>query len=93
MIRKYRKKPIIIEAVEWDGTNIQEIHAFCDGKAWHDTIEILKIQTLEGVMQASIGDYIIRGIKGEFYPCKKDIFVNSYDLIEQYIYTREVNNG
>lgn len=81
---KYRKKPIVIEAIKWDGTNL-----LC----WLDkrpevrkqiTIENaqeLTIKTLEGDMKASIGDYIIIGIKGEVYPCKSDIFEASYEHV------------
>lgn len=76
-MNKYVKKPIVIEAIQWTGENIVEIVNFCD-KACHNGSQ-LKISTLEGIMNALEGDFIIKGIKGEFYPCKEDIFNQSYD--------------
>ena len=76
---RYTKKPITIDAVQWTGDNYVHIAQFCD-KAYYDTV--LKIQTLEGTMKATIGDFIIKGIKGEFYPCKPDIFEMTYDKVE-----------
>jgi len=81
MDMKYRKKPVVIEAVQFDGTD-----ASCDwllpqlesgeiGRAFNK----LHINTLEGVMTAEVGDYIIRGVNGEFYPCKPDIFHKTYE--------------
>lgn len=85
---KYRKKPVIIEAIQFEDTSdrIIEIHEFMGG----DTIRInyedkdnpyLKIETLEGIMKASVGDYIIKGVNGEFYPCKPDIFEKTYERV------------
>lgn len=81
---KYRKKPVVIEAVRWTGGNdsLQAISALGGG-----TLELadgrgLEILTLEGTMTARIGDWIIRGIKGELYPCKPDIFAATYDPVE-----------
>ena len=68
MIKKYRKKPIEIDAIQY---NTQEENNYQLG-----------IPTLEGIMKASIGDYIIRGAKGEFYPCKPDIFKITYDEVQ-----------
>jgi len=79
---KYRKKPIIIDAIQWDGDNFNEIVYNFVGIICGQKNDFLDIQTLEGVMRADKGDYIIRGIKGEFYPCKPDIFENSYDPVE-----------
>lgn len=79
---KYRKKPVVIEAVQWDGQNFMEIDEFVTAE--HDTFSrwgIVKIPTLEGVMVASEGDYIIKGVNGEFYPCKPDIFEKTYELV------------
>ena len=87
MTRRYVKKPVEIEAVQWTGDNRKEIWDFCPLSYINTDFESgalkLMIQTLEGTMQASIGDYIIKGIKGEFYPCKPDIFVLTYtEVIE-----------
>lgn len=78
MVKRYVKKPIVIEALEWDGLNLIEMKEFCSSCLFHD--DILIIPTLEGDHKASVGDFIIRGIKGEFYPCKPDIFEQSYDF-------------
>lgn len=80
---KYRKKPIVIEAVQWVGTNAVEIGEFVTVE--HEVCPIrtvLKIPTLEGVMEAAWGDYIIKGVNGEFYPCKPNIFEKSYESVE-----------
>lgn len=80
---KYRKKPVVIEAVQWNGDNFVEIDNFIT--VHHETYPqdgIVKIPTLEGVMEATLGDYIIRGIQGEFYPCKPDIFEATYQLVD-----------
>jgi hypothetical protein len=85
---KFRKKPVEIEAVLWDGTedSTHEAMAFCNSdNVFHvlgsDGAEAIEIETLEGRMTASVGDYIIRGLKGELYPCKPDIFAASYDRV------------
>ena len=71
---------------KWDGKNIEEIKAFV-GTSYiggeNDSDKKLVISTLEGDMLASIGDYIIKGVKGEFYPCKPDIFENTYDIVDE----------
>lgn len=76
---KYRKKPVVIEAVQWTGTNNQELVSFMGVVGFEGGKPT--INTLEGRLSASIGDYIIKGVKGEFYPCKPDIFEQTYDLI------------
>ena len=79
-MKKYRKKPVIIEAVQYNGENIAEISEFVTNRGMSFDGE-LKIETLEGTMIASIGDYIIKGVKGEFYPCKPDIFEQTYEEV------------
>lgn len=77
---KYRKKPVIIEAVQWKGHNFGDLTDFMhDGYGVDD--KKITIQTLEGVMTADIGDWIIKGVKGEFYPCKPDIFEQTYEAV------------
>lgn len=78
---KFRKKPVIIEAVQWTGNNGQEILAFCPNAKLHFS-DKLTIPTLEGEMTADAGDWIIKGVKGEFYPCKPDIFSATYEQVE-----------
>ena len=81
---KYRKKPVVIEAVRFVGADtIDEVLRFCPNAVWHMGAERLTIRTLEGTMTAFEGDWIIRGIKGEFYPCKPDIFNATYDCVEE----------
>jgi len=78
---KYRKKPVVIEAVQWLADNFVEVDEFI-GEHLHTTKPsegILIINTLEGDMVANVGDWIIKGIKGEFYPCKPDIFELTYE--------------
>lgn len=80
---KFRKKPVVIEAVKWDGTNVADIRAFFGAfEEWglrgvHG--EFLEIDTREGRMTGDPGDWIIRGVKGEYYPCKPDVFAASYE--------------
>jgi hypothetical protein len=78
---KYRKKPVVIEALRWNGTEerLAEIQKWARGSLLSCAGRELAIQTLEGRMTASDGDWIIRGVKGEFYPCKPDIFSATYD--------------
>lgn len=78
---KYVKKPVEIEAIQWTGENLNEIVMFTDMHNLQCGENELKIKTLEGNIIASKGDYIIRGIKGEFYPCKPDIFEQTYDKV------------
>ena len=70
---KYRKKPVVIEAIQFTGDNCEEIKEFG---------AYIVIKTLEGKMIALPGDWIIKGVKGEFYPCKPDIFEKTYELVE-----------
>lgn len=96
---QFRKKPVVINAVLWNGSNIEEALEFIrDGKPDfshlpNDGVHVktgvghtpadgkLFIPTLEGVITAASGDWIIRGVKGEFYPCKPDIFAASYEEV------------
>jgi hypothetical protein len=83
---RYRKKPVVIEAVRWDGdmTTVEPLLAgsTCKEVAQDLGDPALIIPTLEGEMRAEVGDYIIRGIKGELYPCKPDIFAATYEVAE-----------
>lgn len=85
-MKKYIKKQIKIEAVQWTGDNTWEVAKFLatgsrDFKV-DSAKETVEIETLEGIMTASKYDYIIKGIKGEFYPCKPDIFEATYEEVE-----------
>ena len=77
---RFRKKPIEIEAVQWTGGNTSEICRFVGGVIGTTfEPEVVIIKTKEGWVEASPGDWIIKGVQGEFYPCKPDIFEATYD--------------
>lgn len=92
---KYRKKPVEVEAIQWKGDldNFTELVHFANVTKYHplitneetiqriETLNLIHIQTLEGVMEAQPGDYIIKGVQGEFYPCKPDIFHTTYEQV------------
>ena len=82
MVMKYKTKPCKIEAIEWTGTNVNEIREFTKDNCFIVN-EQLRITTLEGIMGATVGDYIIKGLKGEYYPCKADVFHKKYELIKE----------
>lgn len=83
---KYRKKPVVIEAVQWDGKSgtIFPLAPFENATKAPEVNEdgTLDITTLEGVMTAEIGDYVIKGVSGEIYPCKLDIFEKTYEPVK-----------
>jgi hypothetical protein len=84
----YRKRPVVIEAMQWDGTveRATEIIDWAlshDGTIrFHDETDTLAVDTAEGTMSAQPGDWIIKGVKDEFYPCKPDIFEATYEPAE-----------
>ena len=79
---KYRKKPVVIEAIQWTGANHAEVIDFMSGDSLDFRDEGLFIHTREGDMYAAPGDWIIKGVKGEFYPCKPEIFAQTYEPVE-----------
>lgn len=82
MARVYRKKPVTVEAVQWTGENRAEMCEFIDPEVFEIIPRVgLVIHTLEGDHHASPGDYIIKGVNGEFYPCKPDIFAKTYEAV------------
>ena len=89
-MQKFVKKPVVIEAIQYNGINITEVESFVGVKLptiWLSVEDTkLVIPTLEGDMKVSKGDYVIKGIKGEFYPCKPDVFKNTYNAVKD-------NNG
>ena len=91
-MQKYRKKPVEIDAVQLHMSNMEslieqmrrdgyEVESFSQPPM--RAISGLKIKTLEGTMQANFGDWIIKGVQGEYYPCKPDIFEKTYDLVSE----------
>lgn len=96
MIKKYIKKPVEVKAIQLKEDNIIEVFDFLDEANYKETKSVeeledfskamleqgyIEIETLEGMMKASFGDYIIKGIKGEFYACKPDIFQATYEEV------------
>lgn len=88
----YRKKPVVIEARQFTEHNCDELHDWIANGGWGVTAgwtpsigagDYLLIETLEGTMRAEVGDWIIKGVKGEFYPCKPDIFEQTYEPVEE----------
>lgn len=77
----YRKKPVVIEAIQFTYTNIDEIEDFVGGDLGKNAQGDTVIATLEGAMICSLDDFIIKGVKGEFYPCKPDIFEKTYEKV------------
>ena len=92
----YKKKPVIFKAIQWKGNNLDNIKEFVGDslicRSMNNVLSIgddslipeLEIKTLEGNHIFSLGDYIIQGIKGEFYPCKPDIFKATYEECSAY---------
>lgn len=91
MIKRYKTKPCEIEAIQWTGENLEDIISFARKSVIYDILNPgfkivdvhMEIKTLEGNMIVSEGDYIIKGLRGEFYPCKPDVFEKKYELIEE----------
>jgi hypothetical protein len=89
-MKQYRKRPLIIEAAQWNGETLDGQHArtvlgdeYYYGCCNEDGMLFdLMVKTLEGVMTCEVGDWLIKGIKGEFYPCKPDIFAETYEAVE-----------
>lgn len=83
---KYVKKPIPITAIQWTGDNMAEIAEFTNGRCSFAKVGSgfsITIPTLEGEMGANAGDYIVRGVEGEFYTCRQDIFEKTYEKISE----------
>lgn len=82
MVNRYKTKPCVIEAIQYNGSNVEEIRNFIGESFEVKTIEGIYVRTIEGIMKASVGDYIIKGLRGEFYPCKQKVFKRKYEVIE-----------
>jgi len=79
---KFRKKPVVVEAEQWLGWNLSELVLFGLTGAYIVNNNQLQVPTLEGGHIASVGDWIIKGVHGEFYPCKPDIFEQTYEEVK-----------
>ena len=85
VVKEFRKKPIVIKAMQFIGSNyvyIAEWMISAGQTTYIASRDRFSIKTLEGMMEVSVGDWIIKGIGGEFYPCKPDIFELTYDEVE-----------
>ena len=80
---QYRKKPVVIEAIQYQIHNVVAVVQFLEGQAFEPGLDGIVIKTLEGDMTAAPGDWIIKGVQGEFYPCKPDIFAATYEPVEE----------
>lgn len=97
MIKKYKTKLCEIEAVQWNGSNQKEIMDFVGESLIYNVFNFditwdndkgspyvyMVIRTLEGNMKVSVGDYIVKGLRGEFYPCKPDVFERKYEPVKE----------
>ena len=82
---KYRKKPVVIEAIKYEKKHIGRALDFCNKLRYSPFDNEYYVDTLEGFMKVTEGDFIIKGVNGEFYPCKPDIFEKTYEkLIEEW---------
>ncbi len=85
-MEKYRKKPVVIEAVQITEENIHTVAKWCGGEVKYanyegtvpSCIDLSTLESANGTQRADMGDYIIRGVDGEFYPCKPGIFQQTY---------------
>lgn len=82
---KYRKKPVEIEAIKYEKEHIGRALDFCNKFRYNPHDNEYYVDTLEGCMKATEGDYIIKGVNGEFYPCKPDIFDKTYEKFDEEI--------
>ena len=84
----YRKRPVEIEAMQLASGNATEVAAWCDGQTVSADCSgdgppyAVRIDTLEGSMLAGRGDYVVCGVQGEFYPCREDIFAQTYEAVD-----------
>ena len=84
---RFRKKPVVIEAMQFTGENHDEILGWATRFRLDDPVKRsvtgIYVDTLEGAMAVSVGDWVIRGVAGEFYPCKPDIFEQTYEPVAE----------
>jgi hypothetical protein len=78
---RYRKKPVVIDAIRWTGENRDEVESWSAGQVRCDGVSAV-VDTLEGQLRGDVGDWIIRGVQGEYYPCKNEIFLATYEPAE-----------
>ena len=82
----YRKKPVVIEARQITPRNVMEVAEWCGGRAWSPEncdLAYIDVPTLQGTMTAGLNSWVIKGVAGEFYPCKPDIFGATYEPVQE----------
>lgn len=82
MIKKYKSKPKVVEAIQFDGSNFFECKTFLRGN-WDNSLNFPNVITHEGVVSVSPGDFVVRGPFDDYYPCKPDIFEKSYEALDE----------
>lgn len=82
MVKKYRKKPMVVDTIQYDGTNQKEIEEWTNYYAFEKQGRGFVVETLEGFIHISKGDWVVRGIKGEYWPVKPDIFALTYEEVQ-----------
>lgn len=82
-VKKYRKKPVVIEAIQYTRENVDALTEWLPFQLYMTDDDGIKIPTLEGEMTGSYGDWIIKGVQGEHYPCKPDIFDATYEEVTE----------
>lgn len=87
---KFRKKPIVVEAIKYEKTHIGRALDFCNLLRYNPHDNEYYVETLEGCMKVTEGDFIIKGVNGEFYPCKPDIFEKTYEKLDEEIQINKV---
>lgn len=94
---RVRKKPVEVEAEQVTEENLLEVAEWCDGFAATQSVDHerphINIYTLEGTMRAEVGDWIIKGVNGEFYPCKPKIFEKTYDILDVWLAPAKLNDS
>ena len=79
--RKFRKKPVVIEAMQFDGENFAAVRRFAGAHVWATVANRKKIQTLNGPVHLNKGDYVAKTVKGDYYPCSPDVFEATHEEV------------
>ncbi len=82
MIKRFRKIPTVVRAVQFDGHNFRECRDFLEGQ-FDNTLNHPNVKTLHGVARVDPGDWVIKGEGGDFWPCKPDVFCSSYEEVDE----------
>jgi hypothetical protein len=82
---RYASKVVVIDAIQWDGNNTEEVCSFGGEDVWPSELpgRTLTVKTHEGILQAKVSDWIIRGLIGEVYPCSDEVFQRKYQKVDE----------